>query len=274
MNDPRHSPLGKASRYDGGYDPGLLFPIPRETNRAAIGVTVPLPFTGCDLWTAWELSWLDARGKPRVAIARFRIDAASPCIIESKSLKLYLNGFAQTVVADEPELAARLARDLGRASGAPVGIDLVPPRSFTGERIVAPPGECIDDLDVAINHYGPPRADFLHTHADVAEETLHSQLLKSNCPVTGQPDWASVCIRYRGPRIDRAGLLRYVVSFRNHSEFHEHCVERIHVDLTRHCRPEYLDVYARYTRRGGLDINPWRSSRLVDPPEILREARQ
>ena len=274
MIELQESPLGKASHYDGGYDPGLLFPIRRETNRAAIGITQTLPFVGCDWWTAWELSWLDPRGKPHVAIARIRIDAASPHIIESKSLKLYLNGFAQTPIADESALVALLTRDLGAACGAAVRVDIVQPLAFAGEHIIAPAGECIDDLDIAIDHYGPPRADFLHTHPEVAEEVLHSQLLKSNCPVTGQPDWASVSIHYRGPRIDREGLLRYLISFRNHSEFHEHCVERIHVDLMQHCQPDYLDVYARYTRRGGIDINPWRSSRRTDPHETLREARQ
>ncbi|HET8898996.1 MAG TPA: NADPH-dependent 7-cyano-7-deazaguanine reductase QueF [Rhodanobacteraceae bacterium] len=274
MNDVSHSPLGKDTRYGGGYDPALLYPIPRAQNRAGIGITAPLPFVGCDVWTAWELSWLDARGKPQVAIARIRFDAASPCIIESKSLKLYLYGYASRRLASSAALIAQLEHDLGHASGAAVTVTLVLPDAFAGERILAPSGEIIDDIAVDIDHYGPPRAELLRHHAEQADETLVTRLMKSNCPVTGQPDWASVHIRYQGPRLDRAALLRYIVSFREHSEFHEHCVERIYVDLMRQCQPSRLDVYARYTRRGGLDINPWRSSRDADPPTTARAARQ
>jgi 7-cyano-7-deazaguanine reductase len=274
MNDPQHSPLGKGARYGTGYDPALLYPIPRGVNRSAIGVASPLPFVGCDLWNAWELSWLDVRGKPQVAIARLRIDAASPCIIESKSLKLYLNGFAQMRIRHLDDLVERLRHDLGKACGAEVRVELVTPARFATERLAEPDGVSIDDIDLDIDHYSPPRADFLRTARDEANETLYSRLLKSNCPVTDQPDWASVRIRYRGPRIDRASLLRYLVSFREHNEFHEHCVERIFVDILRRCAPARLDVYARYTRRGGLDINPWRSTLLADPPDNLREARQ
>ena len=275
MSHARHSPLGRASSYAEHYDAGLLFPIPRADKRAELGLAAALPFHGVDVWNAYELSWLDPRGKPHVALAEFRIPAASPHIVESKSFKLYLNSYTQTVLRDAAELQQRLQRDLAAATGAAVDVRLTGPRDFAAQRLAEPAGECIDDADVAIDHYGPPQPAFLTADADVtAEESLRSNLLKSNCPVTGQPDWASVQIRYRGPRLDRAGLLRYLVSFRRHDDFHEQCVERIFVDLWRRCRPERLSVYARYTRRGGLDINPFRSSDPRDVPDNPRGARQ
>ena len=275
MSHARHSPLGRASAYAEHYDPGLLFPLPRADKRAELGLDETLPFHGVDLWNAYELSWLDPRGKPRVALAEFRIPAASPHIVESKSFKLYLNSYTQTALRDTTELQQRLERDLAAATGAAVGVRLTGPRDFAAQRLAEPAGECIDEVDVAIDHYGPPQPAFLAADAGVsAEETLVSHLLKSNCPVTGQPDWASVQIRYRGPRLDRAGLLRYLVSFRRHDDFHEQCVERIFVDLWRRCRPDRLAVYARYTRRGGLDINPFRSSDPRDVADNPRGARQ
>ena len=275
MSHARHSPLGRTSSYAEHYDPGLLFPIPRADKRAELGLAAALPFHGVDVWNAYELSWLDPRGKPHVALAEFRIPAASPHIVESKSFKLYLNSYTQTVLRDAAELQQRLQRDLAAATGAAVDVRLTGPQGFAAQRLAEPAGECIDDLDIAIDHYGPPQPAFLTADADVtAEESLRSHLLKSNCPVTGQPDWASVQIRYRGPRLDRAGLLRYLVSFRRHDDFHEQCVERIFVDLWRRCRPERLSVYARYTRRGGLDINPFRSSDPRDVADNPRGARQ
>ncbi|HET6431780.1 NADPH-dependent 7-cyano-7-deazaguanine reductase QueF [Dyella sp.] len=273
MNTPDDSQLGKATVYADRYDPSLLFPIPRAAKRAEIGVTEPLPFHGVDIWNAYEFSWLDARGKPVAAIAEFRVPARSPNIIESKSFKLYLNGFAQERMADASQLIATLERDLSAAAGAPVVAELSLPSSVV-HAIRDLDGHSLDEQALDIDHYGPPRPDYLRTRgADPLDEALVSDLLRSNCPVTGQPDWGSVQIRYRGRPIDREGLLRYLVSFRTHNEFHEQCVERIYADVMARCAPEQLSVYARYTRRGGLDINPFRSS-SGEVPVNLRGARQ
>ena len=274
MSTPEHSPLGKDTVYADRYDSSLLFPIPRAAKRAEIGVAEPLPFHGSDLWNAYELSWLDARGKPQVALAEFHVPATSPNIIESKSFKLYLNGFAQERIADPASLAETLARDLSAAAGAVVDVQLHKADDASLPVSVLD-GVLLDDLDIEIDHYGPPRADFLQadTNAAPVTETVVSHLLRSNCPVTGQPDWGSVQIRYRGAPIDHAGLLRYLVSFRTHNEFHEQCVERIFVDLMQCCAPQQLSVHARYTRRGGLDINPFRSSEPGSPgnPRTVRQ---
>ena len=271
MNTPQDSTLGQEVAYPSRYDAGLLFPIPRKAGRREIGIDdEALPFIGHDRWHAYELSWLDARGKPRVATATLTVPCASPCLIESKSLKLYLNSLNSTRFNSDAAVLERIATDLSARAGADVGVAFgLPPMAG------APEGESIDGLDVEIDHYGPPRAEFLAADPDVqVDETLSSELLKSNCPVTGQPDWASVRIAYRGPRIDRAGLLRYLVSFRDHAEFHEQCVERIFKDISSHCAPQALSVEARYTRRGGLDINPWRGTRGMSPPPSLRDPRQ
>jgi 7-cyano-7-deazaguanine reductase len=275
MTTPDDSPLGKTVAYADRYDPTLLFPIPRAPNRAALGIGAELPFHGVDVWNAYELSWLDARGKPEVAIAEFRVPATSPNIVESKSFKLYLNSYNRERLPDAHELRVRLVRDLSTAAGAAVDVTLSPAQRFTSATLAELEGESIDTLALDIDDYGPPNAAHLRVvaGAEVVEEALVSNLLKSNCPVTGQPDWASVQIRYAGARIDRAGLLRYLVSFREHAEFHEQCVERIFVDLMHRCAPSALSVYARYTRRGGLDINPWRGDRARVPPNP-RGARQ
>jgi 7-cyano-7-deazaguanine reductase len=274
MTTPAHSPLGKSVGYAARYDAGLLFPIAREAGRSELGLGAALPFDGVDIWNAYELSWLDARGKPEVALAEFRVSASSPNIIESKSFKLYLNSYNQERLASIDALRARLVRDLSTAAGASVGVELLPPDRFGTLALDELDGVSIDGLALDIDDYGPPNPDYLRSDAaDVIEEALVSNLLKSNCPVTGQPDWASVQIRYRGARIDRAGLLRYLVSFREHAGFHEQCVERIFVDLMHTCAPARLEVYARYTRRGGLDINPWRGTLGASPPNP-RGARQ
>jgi 7-cyano-7-deazaguanine reductase len=273
MTTPDHSPLGKSVTYASRYDAGLLFPIARASGRAELGLDAALPFAGVDVWNAYELSWLDARGKPLVALGEFRVPASSPNIIESKSFKLYLNSYNQERVGSIEHLQARIERDLSSAAGAPVGVELVPAKRFATFALHELEGESLDGLALDIDDYGPPNATHLRAGDDVVEESLVSDLLKSNCPVTGQPDWASVQIRYRGARIDRAGLLRYLVSFREHAGFHEQCVERIFVDLMRRCAPARLEVYARYTRRGGLDINPWRGSADTVPPNP-RGARQ
>ncbi|ASC66750.1 NADPH-dependent 7-cyano-7-deazaguanine reductase [Achromobacter denitrificans] len=270
-----HGPLGQSVSYVSQYDPTLLFPIARSHNRAALNLADDkLPFTGVDLWNAYELSWLDAKGKPRIAMATFSVPADSPNIIESKSFKLYLNSFNQTRLVNSAALRGRLERDLSAAAGAPVGLDFFLPQRFSELQMGELDGIYIDKLDIEIDTYEPAPEVLRTRPGDMVEETLASRLLKSNCPVTGQPDWASVQIRYRGAPIDRESLLRYIVSFRQHAEFHEHCVERIYTDIMHACRPELLTVYARYTRRGGLDINPWRSNFEAAPPADLRTVRQ
>jgi 7-cyano-7-deazaguanine reductase len=276
MNDFETSlPLGKPTSYRDEYDPELLCPFPRAPKRAELGLSAELPFAGIDLWNAYELSWLNLAGKPVVAMAEFRFPCMSPFLIESKSFKLYLNSFNQTRFADFATVATALECDLAKASGAPVAVRLLPLSAMAGMAIAEFPGGCLDNLDVAIDSYdyAPALLDGAADPEKVVEETLHSHLLKSNCLVTRQPDWASILIHYRGPAIEYAALLRYLVSFRRHSEFHEQCVERIFTDLLHHCRPEQLTVYARYTRRGGLDINPFRSNFESDIPN-WRLARQ
>lgn len=264
-------PLGRHVDYPRQYDASLLFPIARSLGRAHIGLADDaLPFVGIDRWHAYELSWLDPRGKPRVGTATLSVPATSPQLIESKSLKLYLNSFNATRFDDDGVVLATIARDLSAAAGAPVEVAFGLPPIDTADGV-----ESIDELDVAIDDYGPPNAEHLAADAgEIVEETLGSALLKSNCPVTGQPDWARVVIAYRGPKLDRAALLRYLVSFRDHAEFHEQCVERIHSDLSRRCQPQWLSVEARYTRRGGLDINPWRGSPGLSRPSVGRDERQ
>jgi len=271
MKTPQDSALGRHVDYPRAYDASLLFPIARSLGRTTIGVDpASLPFHGNDRWHAYELSWLDARGKPRVATATFEMPADSANLIESKSLKLYLNSFNASRFDSDDVVRDAIARDLSHVAGAPVTVAFGLPAIADANSAID-----LDAQDIAIDAYGPPDASLLAADAnDDADETLSSALLKSNCPVTGQPDWASVRITYRGPRIDRAGLLRYLVSFRDHAEFHEQCVERIFVDLLARCRPRALSVDARYTRRGGLDINPWRATPGISAPARARDERQ
>lgn len=269
------SPLGKTSAYQTQYAPDLLFPIPRQQKRDELQLTGTLPFFGVDIWNAYELSWLNMRGKPQVAIATITAPADSPNIIESKSFKLYLNSFNQTRLANEDALLALLREDLSNGFGAPVHIVLTPPDGFDKVRMGELDGLLLDRLDIDVDHYSPSPELLSSARGEApVTETLLSHLLKSNCLVTGQPDWASVQIKYVGPQIDQEGLLRYLIGFREHNEFHEQCVERIFVDILRQCAPQKLAVYARYTRRGGLDINPWRSNFSGGPPNNLRTARQ
>lgn len=268
-----HGPLGEQTHYVSRYDPEQLFPIRRAETRASLGIRPgDLPFYGVDFWTGYEVSWLDERGKPQVALARFQIPCDSECLVESKSFKLYLNSFNQSVFARIEEVHDCLVQDLSRAAGATVGVELTP-LARARLAVQEPAGDCLDDLPVTIEHYHPAPEN-LSAPKPIVSETLYSNLLKSNCPVTGQPDWATVEIRYRGPGIDREGLLRYIVSFREHQDFHEHCVERMFLDISERCRPEFLQVYARYTRRGGLDINPLRCSEALDTPLFQRLIRQ
>lgn len=260
-----HSPLGKSSEYIATYTPSLLFPIPRAAKWAELGLSAEtLPYVGVDFWNCFELSWLLPSGKPVVAIGEFCIPADSPNIIESKSFKLYLNSLNQTPFVDTASLEAVLRADLSAAAGKPVGVRVRRLSEVQAEGMVALPGACIDDLEISVSDYAHPRPELLRCDASrVVEEVVHSHLLKSNCPVTSQPDWGSVVVEYRGAALDHASLLAYLVSFRQHSDFHEQCVERIFLDLQRLLKPEKLTVYARYVRRGGLDINPYRSTEKV-----------
>ena len=271
-------PLGREVAYPRAYDPSLLFPIPRAQGRAALGLGGgALPFAGHDRWHAYELSWLDGRGRPVVETATFLVPADSPNLVESKSLKLYLNSLNGSRFDSRDEVRARIGADLSAAAAAPVTVDFGLPPVDAGDGAMpgAPVPVSLDGLDVACDEYDAPNPALLSADdGEVVDEVLHSALLKSNCPVTGQPDWAGIRIAVRGPRIDRAGLLRYLVSFREHAGFHEQCVEQVFVDLVARCRPQALSVEARYTRRGGLDINPWRATPGLAPPAAARDPRQ
>jgi len=270
------SPLGKTSAYRTDYAPELLFPIARQGKRDELGLTGTLPFFGVDIWNAYEISWLNARGKPQVAIARITVPADSPNIIESKSFKLYLNSYNQTRLDSVVALKNLLQQDLSNGFGASVHISLTQPEEFGMVEMGELDGLLLDRLDIEVDHYHPaPELLKAALDEEPVEEKLISHLLKSNCLVTGQPDWASVQIHYSGPQIDQESLLRYLIGFREHNEFHEQCVERIFTDILRQCQPQQLSVYARYTRRGGLDINPWRSNfSTAQKPPNLRGARQ
>ena len=310
-NIPQAVPLGKDVSYPKGYDASLLFPMPRLDARLSLGLTslpassttLPgaLPFIGFDLWNAYELSWLNAKGLPKVALLRLKVPCTSPNIVESKSLKLYLNSFNQTRFETVHHVFDLLRKDLALALDAELELELVGPDQFANETITEFVGVDLDKLDVEIDCYQPD-ASILKLQqgtantaasqnkaslADSVDQTCHpnsdrecisesvcSRLLKSNCPVTDQPDWACIQIQYTGPAIDHASLLKYIVSYRMHNGFHEHCVEKIFVDILKQCAPTLLSVYARYTRRGGLDINPWRATVGVKPPTLGRSARQ
>lgn len=268
------SPLGRATPGSTHYDPALLFPIARADTRA--GLDLPQAAYGADIWNAYELSWLNAKGKPVVAIGRFTVPMDSDSLIESKSLKLYLNSYNEERFEYADIVRQRLHADLSRACGKPVHVEILSVRPAFELSCAPLRGTSIDDQDLDFEPDQTPRPDslVLSEPAPFVREILVSELLKSNCPVTGQPDWASLQIRYAGPRIDHAGLLRYIVSLRRHQEFHELCVEKIYGEIMRRCAPEELLVYARYTRRGGLDINPWRAS--FQPTDIgqVRTLRQ
>ncbi|MGQ7939667.1 NADPH-dependent 7-cyano-7-deazaguanine reductase QueF [Paraburkholderia sp. D1E] len=272
---PEQSPLGKPSAYTEQYDASLLFPIARKNAREAIGISAQLPFFGTDIWNAYELSWLNARGKPQIAVATFFVPADSPNIVESKSFKLYLGSFAQTAFESMEIVGDTIKRDVSASCGAAVAVHLTAPYEFGKLQMEEFEGLSLDRLDLDTDVYQPD-ASLLKAALDEApvEETLFSNLLKSNCPVTGQPDWGTVQIHYVGPQIDHAGLLRYIISYRNHTGFHEQCVEKIFIDVLKACRPVKLAVYARYTRRGGLDINPFRTNYNLPMPDNLRLARQ
>ena len=281
MNPPEQSLLGKVAPYIDHYDASLLFPMPRAAKREELGISAALPFLGADLWTAFELGWLNLRGKPQLALAHITVPCESPNIIESKSFKLYLNSFNNTPFKDMAEVAARIRADIseavgrGATSSSSVGVRMIAPEDFDLEPLHELSGLSLDRLDIECNQYTPaPELLWAHQEEPTVSEVLCSNLLKSNCLVTGQPDWGSLQISYTGAPIDQAGLLQYIVSFRNHNEFHEQCVERIFMDLWTRCKPLKLTVYARYTRRGGIDINPFRTSHPQGLPANTRTARQ
>jgi 7-cyano-7-deazaguanine reductase len=271
-------PLGQATQYPDQYDPGLLFPIPRSENRLKLNIkpNQALPFVGVDIWNAFELSWLNKKGKPQIALAEFQIPADSPNMIESKSFKLYLNSLNSARFEDESEVRQKLIADLSAVAGSPISTRMNSPEAVAKKGMQEMNGVLIDRLDIEIDPSLSADPSLLEVNQSFGpiEQCLVSHLLKSNCPVTGQPDWASVQIRYQGRPILEEGLLRYLIGFRQLGEFHEHCVETIFTDIKRQCKPEKLSVYARYTRRGGLDINPFRTDHNAPWPDNTRHARQ
>lgn len=253
--------LGKEVAYPEHYDAAVLCPIARQQSRQSLGIdAASLPFVGVDIWNAYELSWLDSKGKPVVARGEFRFAADTAAIIESKSFKLYLNSLNQTRFDSRQALLETLTRDLSASVAGPVRVVLTDPAT---EQVSEPVGRCLDEMDIDIDRY-TLNPEYLTAGSETKEEIVFSHLLRSLCPVTGQPDWGSVIVSYRGSSIDHEGLLRYIISYRQHQDFHEHCVERMFMDIWSRCRPESLQVCARYLRRGGLDINPCRSSDPLD----------
>lgn len=271
-------PLGQATQYPEQYDPGLLYPIPRSENRLKLGLKEgqALPFVGVDIWNAFELSWLNQKGKPQIALAEFQIPADSPKMIESKSFKLYLNSLNNARFENENEVRERLVADLSAVAGSKITARIQANDAIAKKGMQEMGGVLLDRFDIEIDPHIPADPNLLGVNEDFGpiEQCLVSHLLKSNCPVTGQPDWASVQIRYQGRPILEEGLLRYLIGFRQLGEFHEHCVETIFSDIKRQCKPDKLSVYARYTRRGGLDINPFRTDHNAPWPENTRHSRQ
>lgn len=267
--------LGKETDYQSGYNAKLLQAVPRSLNRKELGCVDNQPFKGVDVWHAYELSWLNLKGKPVVALGRITLDSSTPNIIESKSFKLYLNSLNQSRISDHGELRSLLESDLSLVAGGKVIVELFAPDDNHSFALQDLPGTCIDEIDIGIDEF---RLSFepiaVLPNSQPVSETLHSHLLKSNCLITNQPDWASVVIQYIGLKIDREALLRYLISFRMHNEFHEQCVERIYCDILKSCSPTQLSVQALYTRRGGLDINPFRTSQENALTPIRRINRQ
>ena len=270
--------LGQATPYPDQYDPSLLFPIPRFENRLKLDIqpNQAIPFVGVDIWYAFELSWLNTKGKPQIALAEFQVPADSPNMIESKSFKLYLNSFNSARFEDEAAVREQLITDLSAVAGSKIATRINPTEAVSKKGMQEMTGVLMDRLDIEIDPSLSADPALLEVNESFGpiEQCLVSHLLKSNCPVTGQPDWASVQIRYQGRPILEEGLLRYLIGFRQKGEFHEHCVETIFTDIKRQCKPEKLSVYARYTRRGGLDINPFRTDHNAPWPENTRHARQ
>ncbi len=267
---PEKSELGKKTRYDSQYNAEKLFPISRKGKRDEIGISGKLPFSGFDVWNHYEVSWLNEKGKPIVAMAVIIYGCDSENIIESKSMKLYFNSFNNSNFKNIETVEAIIKRDLEvRLKASFVSIKIIPLSSIKEEKLLPRlSGINIDELDIECSAYNVD-ASFLKTESEIVEEVLYTDLLKSNCLVTDQPDWCSVQIDYKGKKINREGLLRYIVSFRNDNEFHEQCMEKIFVHILKYCQPSELTVYGRSTRRGGIDINSIRSTKTVDPNSIL-----
>lgn len=275
ISAPDDLSLGKQVDYEFEYNPDLLQGVPRSLSRDTLNLSGSgLPFDGIDTWTGYELSWLNLKGKPNVAILECHVPITSKNLIESKSFKLYLNSFNQTKFASAEDVRQVLQADLSACAGEPVEVKLILPEQFSSLQFQEFNGTLLDSLDVEIDQYSP-NTQYLTVAKNVTgvQETLVSHLLKSNCLITSQPDWASIQIRYEGKAIEHEGLLKYLISFRQHNEFHEQCVERIYNDIMQHCQPDKLTVCARYTRRGGLDINPFRSN-YEAPYANHRQARQ
>ena len=273
--DINASPLGRQIDAPSEYNPGILFAIPRQPMRSELGITGSNPFYGMDFWNSYELSWLNPRGKPQVGILRFSVSSDSKNIVESKSLKLYLNSFSQHRI-EKDDLVQVINNDLSKAFDALVMVSIIQPDGFGQLKIEEMDGLLLDRLDISTDIYEPV-PELLRSNMDEApvEEVLVSHLLRTNCPVTGQPDWATLQIHYAGPQIDQEYLLKYINSLRTEKAFHEQCVERIWLDIKKYCRPPHLSVYARYTRRGGIDINPWRTNFSTRRhPQVARTARQ
>lgn len=273
-NTEADSLLGQPVKYSSSYDPRLLYPIERKQKRSEIGIGNSIPFDGADVWNAYELSWLNSNGLPQVAIGSFTFAASTRCIVESKSLKLYLNSLNQKRFDSMSDFADCIQKDISEAIGDKVAVNLSSLDGHPDFEISRVSGELIDNLDVAISEYQYDASVLCVTNTDSSvTETLCSNLMKSNCLITNQPDWATVVIEYTGSPLCKSSLLRYLVSFRTHNEFHEQCVERVYMDIMQTCKPEKLTVYARYTRRGGLDINPWRSNceQAVENRRLIRQ---
>ena len=275
ISAPDDLSLGKQVDYEFEYNPGLLQGVPRSLSRDTLNLAGSgLPFDGIDTWTGYELSWLNLKGKPNVAILECHVPITSKILIESKSFKLYLNSFNQTKFASAEDVRQVLQADLSACAGEPVEVKLILPEQFSSLQFQEFNGTLLDSLDVEIDQYSPNTQYLTVAKNETGvQETLVSHLLKSNCLITSQPDWASIQIRYEGKAIEHEGLLKYLISFRQHNEFHEQCVERIYNDIMQHCQPDKLTVCARYTRRGGLDINPFRSN-YEAPYANHRQARQ
>lgn len=271
----KESPLGQSTIYIETYSPDLLFPISRTLARDKTGISIRLPFTGIDLWNGYEISWLNLNGKPEIAMAEFSFPCTSPNVIESKSFKLYLNSFNQSHFESIHHVQDIIQNDLSKAAGSPIAVDLFPLSNLKKRTLEEFTGICLDTLDVKTDVYDVNKKFLTTTSDSLVEEVLYTNLLKSNCLATGQPDWGSVRIHYVGPTINREGLLKYFISFRRHAGFAEHCVEQIFSDILTECNPERLTVYGRYTRRGGLDINPFRTNFEKSPLNLnIRQFRQ
>jgi|TARA_B110000977_G_C10965629_1_gene450289 7-cyano-7-deazaguanine reductase len=265
-------PLGLSGDYAEGYSVELLHPMPRAEGRKAVGLDTgsesELAHLGKDLWTGYEFSWLDTKGKPVVAGLKIEVDCATTNIVESKSMKLYLNGFAQAQFADAGIVSARLNQDLSTAFAGDVVVDLIPIDELAGQW-ASMRGQCLDGLDIQVTNYqrAPELLGQMSSGSHVVTEHLYTHLFRSLCPVTAQPDWATVTVSYTGNAIDHAGLLGYLISYRCHQAFHETTVERIYADIMGACQPTFLSVNGRFQRRGGLDINPFRSSEACPVPD-------